>query len=156
MWSLELLPHSFGPPRWLSGEESACHCKRFRKCRFDPWVRKIPWRRKWQPAPVFLPGEFHGQRSLAGYRPWGPKELDTTQHVCTHIYSIIDTAGPPHPQVLLSWIKPAATFYQRGLSICWWILEPLPLRYWGWPSRYYLLYYLTKWHLSTGNSYWVI
>ena len=58
--------------------------------------------------------------------------------------------------VMLSWIKPAATFYQRGLSICWWILEPLPLRYWGWPSQYYLLYYLTKWHLSAGNSYWVI
>ena len=37
---------------------------------FDPWVRKIPWRRKWQPTPVFLPGEFHAQRSLAGYSPW--------------------------------------------------------------------------------------
>ena len=34
---------------------------------FNPWVRKIPWRREWQPTPVFLPGEFHGQRSLAGY-----------------------------------------------------------------------------------------
>ena len=38
---------------------------------FNPWVRKIPWRRKWQPIPVFLPGEFHGQRSLAGYSPCG-------------------------------------------------------------------------------------
>ena len=46
---------------------------------FDPWVRKVPWRRKWQPPPVFLPGEFHGQRSLAGYRPWGRKESDTTE-----------------------------------------------------------------------------
>ena len=44
---------------------------------FDPWVRKIPWRRI-QPTPVFLPGEFHGKRSLAGYSPWGHKELDTT------------------------------------------------------------------------------
>ena len=38
---------------------------------FNPWVRKIPWRRAWQPAPVFLPGKSHGQRSLVGYGPWG-------------------------------------------------------------------------------------
>ena len=44
----------------------------------DPWVGKIPWRRKWQPIPVFLPGEFHGLRSLAGYSPQGCKELDMT------------------------------------------------------------------------------
>ena len=47
--------------------------------RFSPWVGKIPWRRAWQPTPVFLPGEFHGQRSLAGYSPWGHKESDTTE-----------------------------------------------------------------------------
>ena len=47
--------------------------------RFDPWVGKIPWRRKRQPTPVFLPGESHGQRSLAGYSPWGRRELDTTE-----------------------------------------------------------------------------
>ena len=46
---------------------------------FDPWVRKIPCRRKWQPSPVFLPGEFRGQRSLMGYSPWGHKELDMTE-----------------------------------------------------------------------------
>ena len=46
---------------------------------FDPWVRKILWRRAWQPTPVFLPGESHGQRSLAGYSPWGRSELDTTE-----------------------------------------------------------------------------
>jgi len=47
--------------------------------RFNPWVRKIPWREKWQPTPVFLPGESHGQRSLVGYSPWGRKESDTTE-----------------------------------------------------------------------------
>ena len=47
-----------------------CQCRRCKKCGFDPWVRKAPWSRKWQPAPVFLPGKFHGQRSLAGYNPW--------------------------------------------------------------------------------------
>ena len=48
---------------------------------FDPWVRKIPWRRKWQPTPVFLPGKSHGRRSLVGYSPWGRKESDTTERL---------------------------------------------------------------------------
>ena len=60
-------------PWWFSGKEAACQCRR---CRFYPCVGKIPWRRKWQPAPVFLPREFHGQRSLAGFSPWGFEELD--------------------------------------------------------------------------------
>ena len=50
-----------------------------RRHKFNPWVWKIPWRRKWQPTPVFLPGEFYGQRNLAGYSPWSCKESDTTQ-----------------------------------------------------------------------------
>ena len=56
-----------GLPRWLSAKESACQCRRHG---FDPWVGRIPWRRKCQPTPVFLPGKSHGQRSLAGYSPW--------------------------------------------------------------------------------------
>ena len=52
-----------------------------KRCRFDPWIRKICWRRAWQPTPVFLPGESHGQRSLAGYSLWGHKELDTTEQL---------------------------------------------------------------------------
>ena len=54
---------------------------------FDPWVRKIPWRRKWQPTPVFYPGKSHRQRSLAGYSPWGHKELDATEHTHTHTHT---------------------------------------------------------------------
>ena len=54
------------------GKESAC--KSSRPSRFDPWVGKIPWRRKWQPTPVFLPGESHGQKSMVGYSPRGCKE----------------------------------------------------------------------------------
>ena len=49
---------------------------RSKRLRLDPWVRKIPWRRGWQPTPLFLPGESHGQRSLVGYSPYGCKELD--------------------------------------------------------------------------------
>ena len=51
-----------GLPRWHSGEESACQCRTYRRCRFNPWVKKIPWNRKWHSTPVFLPGKFHGQR----------------------------------------------------------------------------------------------
>ena len=65
-------------PRWLSGKESAYQCRRCRRRKFDPWVGKIPWRRKWQPTLVFLPGKSHGQRSLTGYSLQGRKELDTT------------------------------------------------------------------------------
>ena len=61
-----------GLPRWLSDKESACQC---RKHGFNPWVREIPWRRKWQLTSVFLPGEAHGQRSLAGYGTWGHKRV---------------------------------------------------------------------------------
>ena len=58
-----------GLPWWLRNR-IRLQC---RKLRFDPWVRKIPWRRKWQPTPVFLPGESHGKRSLVGYSPQGCK-----------------------------------------------------------------------------------
>ena len=58
------------------GKDSTCN---ERDPRFNPWVRKFPWRRNWQPTPVFLPGEFHRQRSLAGYSSWGCQELGTTE-----------------------------------------------------------------------------
>ena len=64
-----------------SGKEPASQCRRLKRCGFDPWVRKIPWRRAWPPTPVFLTGASHGQRSLTGYSPWGPKELDTTEQL---------------------------------------------------------------------------
>ena len=53
----------------------------------DPWAGKIPWTRKWQLTPVFLPGKFHGQRSLVGYSPWGRKESDMTERLHFHFYS---------------------------------------------------------------------
>ena len=63
----------YGLPWWLRGKESTCQCRRHG---FDPWVGKIPWRRKWQLTPVFLPGKCHGQRSLAGCSPRGHEESD--------------------------------------------------------------------------------
>ena len=65
-----------GFPGSASGSESVCQLRRHG---FNPWVRKFPWSRKWQPTPVLLPGESHEQRSLVGYSPWGHKELDTTE-----------------------------------------------------------------------------
>ena len=85
----------FGLPWWLSGKESACQCSRHR---FDSWVGKIPWRRKWQPTPVFLPGKSHRQRSLVGYGPWGCKESDTTERLSSHrkgefVYNVVLSSG---------------------------------------------------------------
>ena len=64
--------YKVGFPWCLNGKQSACQCRRHR---FDPWVEEIPWRRKWQHTPVFLPGKYHGQRSLVGYSPWGCKRV---------------------------------------------------------------------------------
>ena len=64
--------------KWLpGGEEPTCQSRKGKRRGFDPWVGKIPWRRAWQPTAVFLPGEFHGQKSLEGYSPWGRRESDT-------------------------------------------------------------------------------
>ena len=52
----------------------------------DPWVGKIPWRRKWQSTQVLLPGKSHGQRSLVGYSPWGHKKSDTTEQLHFHFF----------------------------------------------------------------------
>ena len=57
-----------------------------RRAWFDPWVRKFPWKREWQPTPVFLPGEFQGQRSLEGYSPWGHKESDMTERLTLSLF----------------------------------------------------------------------
>ena len=86
-----------GLPWWLRWQRICLQC---RIPRFDPWDGKIPWRRECLPTAVFLPGEFHGQRSLVGYSPWGQKELDTTERlnwtdacicVCAHIHVFMYT-----------------------------------------------------------------
>ena len=67
---------SLGILRW---HRNPCQCRRYKRGRFDSWFGKIPWRRTQQPTPVFLPGESHGQRSLANYSPQGCKESNTTE-----------------------------------------------------------------------------
>ena len=74
---------------WLpSGKESACQCSGCKRCRFYPWVRKIPWRKKQQPTSVFLLGKSREQRSLVGSSPWGHKESDTTEHTRIHCHLV--------------------------------------------------------------------
>ena len=80
-----------GFPDCTPDKESACQilasagrCKRHS---FSPWIGKIPWSRKWQLAPVFLPGKFHGQSGLVSYSPRGHKESDTTEHKTRKSYS---------------------------------------------------------------------
>ena len=57
-----------------NSKEPACQC-RLKRCGLNPWVGKIPWRRAWQPTLVFLPGEFHGQKSVMGYNPKSQTQL---------------------------------------------------------------------------------
>ena len=89
-------------PWWLNGKESTCQCKRLR---FNPWVRKIPWRRKWQPTPVFL--LRNGQRSLVGYSPWGHKSWTWHQ-----ISSNNDLFLDPEVQTLQSYTIAIVQFQQ--------------------------------------------
>ena len=74
--------------------------------RFDPWVRKIRWRRKWQPTPVLLPGKSHGWRSLIGYSPWCPKESDTTEQLHFHFYCHLEKIKfYPYNKINPRWLK---------------------------------------------------
>ena len=74
---------SGGSEGFLGGSKVKSICLECGRPGFDPWVGKIPWKRKWHPTPVLLPGEFHGGRSLVGYSPWGCKESDTTERLHT-------------------------------------------------------------------------
>ena len=99
-----------------------------RRLWFNPWVRKLPWRREWLSTPVFLPGEFHGQRSLAGYSPWGHKESDTTELLTI-------TLGGPQWRLHIT-----ASPYEgaRVVKILWYRLQ---------------LDNLTKWNLNRGSMF---
>ena len=76
-----------GFPGGASGKEPTCQCRRHKRRGFNPWVRKIPWRRAWQPTPIFLPEESNGQRSLVGYSPWGRKESDMTERYNSNLFT---------------------------------------------------------------------
>ena len=88
-------------PRWSSGKEATCQCRRHRRCKFYPWVRKIPWSRKWQTTLAFLLGKCYGQWSLASDSPQGRKESYTTEHthmrnLCAQVWLCQDIVHAPH------------------------------------------------------------
>ena len=79
-WAFRGCSESYrGFPGGANGKEPAYQCRKLKRYWFDPCAGKIPWRKVWQPAPLFLPGESHGQRSLEGYSPQGRRESDTTE-----------------------------------------------------------------------------
>ena len=86
--------HGGGLPSWLSGKKSASQFKRRRKCRYNPWIGKIFWRRKWQHTWVFLSEKSHGQRRHAGYSPCGHKEQNMTEQLSTSV-SIVEWSYIP-------------------------------------------------------------
>ena len=78
-------------PSGSVGKESTCNAGDNRRLGFSPPVGKIPWRKKWQPTPVFLPEKSHGQRSLVGDSPWGCKESDMTEQLSTQANAETDS-----------------------------------------------------------------
>ena len=109
---------STGLPRWHSGKESACQRRRCKTHGFNPCVRKIPWRRKWQAAPVFLPGKLHGERSLAGYSPRGSQSQTWLVH--PHIMSIRRKGCPFSILVLGSWRLEECCHHNFHHQLCHW------------------------------------
>ena len=101
-------------PWWLSSKESFCRC---RKHEFNPWVRKIPWKRSWQATPAFLPGKSHGQRSLADFSPWHRRVKTRLKRRSTYIQKSICVY---HNEILLS--------HTERLKFC-------RLQQNGWPHR---------------------
>ena len=99
-----------GLPWWLSAKGFACQHRRHRRHKFNPWVRKILWWKKWQPTPVFLPGKSHEQRRLVGYSPWGHKESDITEWA-QHTHFLI------HWKYTYEWMKINVMGYQNPLII---------------------------------------
>ena len=92
--------------------------------RFDPWVGKTLWRRKWQSTPVLLPGKSHGRRSLVGYSPWGRRESDTTERlklslsrthsdVQSFLYADLNLPIENHLFVLINSVSPVSSDLSR-------------------------------------------
>ena len=112
-------------PWWLRPKRICPQCRR---PRFDPWVWKIPWSREWLPTPVFLPEEFHGQRSLVGYSPWDHKEWDTSErltHTHTHTHQgYVTKSGvwlltAQKPIQRPGWRKGKFAFFWMPATQCW-------------------------------------
>ena len=103
-WALNYITNVHpGLPRWHSGKESASQRRRYKRGGFDPWVGKIPWSRKWQSAPVFLPGKFHGQRRLVGAKSQTRQSAHTVLLRETQRRDTQGEAGEGHVEMQQGW-----------------------------------------------------
>ena len=121
--------------RWLSSKESACQCRRCKRRRFDPWVRKVPWRRKWQPTLVFSPWKSHGQRSLwdrvqGVARSWTQQsnyaQQHTYTHTHTHTHSFLNTVYWKDYSISIEFSKMILAIY---MWVSFWATYSLPSWY---------------------------
>ena len=112
------VPQDRGFPGGASGKESLCQCRSHRRHGFHPWVGNIPWRRKWQPTPVLLPGKSHGQRSLGGRSPQGCKELETSEQLNTHAEAGAPWADPVAQKCFLL-SRSTSESRKLGGTKCW-------------------------------------
>ena len=137
---------SMGFPGGSDGKESVLQCG---TPGFDPWVRKIPWRRKWKPTPVFLPGEFHGQREPGGLHPMGSPRVrhDWATNTHTHtIFYIHSRQILPDPVNMCPFLGTSMIFYSISyllFSTCWTTMI------WWWHKIAMALYILIRYpHVS--------
>ena len=141
-------------PGGTSIKEPACQCRGHKRLGFDPWVGKIPWRRKWQPTPVFSPGEFHGQRSLVGYSPWGCKESDLTKHTSRNLTYYTLGSGPSSENTTVT-ITENYTCYMLVTQLCTTLCNPMDCSPLGSPVREILQARILEWvaiSFSRGSS----
>ena len=116
---------NLGLPWWLSGKESTCQCRR---CRFDPWVWKIPWRRAWQLSPVFLPGEFLWTEEPGWLQPMGSQRAGHDWEINTHIHHL--SCFTSHPLNYINY----CCLIKSYLTLLW----PQPARLlcsWNFPGK---------------------
>ena len=96
MWLLNILTRSTGASHIAYNTESTFQCRRHKRYKFDPSVGMIPWSRKWQSTPIFLPRKFRGQRSLTSYSSWSFKESNMTEQLSTHTHTHTHTHAHTH------------------------------------------------------------
>ena len=115
-WHIWYLLVIHGLPWWLRGLSVCLQCGR---PGFNPWVRKIPWRRKWQPTPVFLPGESHGWRSLVGYSPRGHKESDKPRNFTFTVLHRTNSHAGLLKDLYYIYLIIELSGWQQNNSLCW-------------------------------------
>ena len=167
-----MIHKTLGFPGGVSGKEPTCQCRRHKRCGFDPWVRKIPWRRAWQSTPAFLPGKSHAQRSLVGYSPWVSESLTRLSNSahrvilktgCGKVFKVPRLAKSWHPINIAFCLFFVVTFWYWSfspfttgcpfrsschlfLANCWSTVQV-------WPETLFFCNYSVSWHHSFPRTF---